>query len=265
MSENDVKQVEESSASEEEKDESKKQAAADSDKSETEESRSIPYARFKEINEAKKQAEKVANWYRDNVGNPDDVIAFRKWQEQQVKTAEKKEAKGDLSPEQLAEIRKVMRMADTDYARLIEEQERTRQERIEAQFDEAAEYVREIAEDKLGLKGEDDEKHVNFLAKEIMIAIQDDEKLLRLWRVGKTERAVSGGFKTVREIHDGFGKSLAKLKQEAAEKRRVSKLPTLPRASASLSSRRNDPNRQKGITKQTHEDAYALIQQLSQE
>ena len=266
MPEEDVKDSEKSSVSDQSSDdESQKHAAADSDKSDGDESKSIPYSRFKEINDAKKQAEKVANWYRENVGDPNDVVEYKKWKAQQVKEAEKKKEEGSLTAQQLAEIREVMRKADPEYAQFLENQKLSAKEREEAQFDEAADYVRELAEEKLGLKYDANEADVNHIAELVMLAIQKDEKLYRMWRVGKTERAVSGGFKAVESFLNKFGGGFTKLKQDAAEKRKVSKLPTLPSAAASLSSRKQDKDRPKGITKHTHEDAWALIQQSMQE
>ena len=68
----------------------------------------------------------------------------------------------------------------------------------------------------------------------------------------------------VLEDHDVMTKSISKMRQDAIDKRRVSKLPTLPSAAGSLTGSNAAP-REKGITKQTHEDAWALLQQSLQE
>lgn len=248
----------------EENDESLKTSEADTETSEGEESiKAVPYTRFKQINDAKKQAETIANWYRQNIGNPDDVMEFRKWKSSQVKEAEKQEADGEISPAKLAQIRALMRKADPEYAEMVERQKKSESDRIDAQYDTAEDMVRDLAAEQLGLKAKADESDIAWVAQQTMLAIQNDEKLLRMWNAGNMN-CIKKGFQIVQDRHDKLGKSISKMRQVAQDKRKVSKLPTLPSASGSISSQSSnngDNKREKGITKATHEDAWAVLQQ----
>jgi hypothetical protein len=262
----DEKQAGESSTpeGEQQRDESLKTSEADTETSEGEESiKAIPYDRFKQVNDAKKQNERIVQWYRENVGDPNDVIEFRKWKSEQVKKAETAESEGEISPQKLAQIRALMRKADPEYAEMVERTKREQADRIEAQFDAAEETVRELAAEKLGLKAKTDESDIAWLAQQTMLAIQNDEKLMRMWQAGNLS-CIKKGFEIVQERHDKLGKSISRMRQQAIDKRKVSKLPTLPSASGSLTGS-NAKEREKGITKQTHDDAWAILNQSLQE
>ena len=269
MAEEDVKQGGESSTPESEtKDESLKTSEADTETSEGEESiKAIPYDRFKQVNDARKQSEQVVAWYRQNVGDPNDVLEFRKWKSEQVKKAETAEEEGEISPAKLEQIRKLMRKADPEYAEFIEKNKRSESERIESQFDSAEETIRELAANELGLKAKTDESDIAWIAQQTMLAIQNDPKLLRMWQTGNLS-CVKKGFDLVQERHDKIGKSLSKMRQQAIDKRKVSKLPTLPSASGSLTSP-NSKDRIKGLSgeaaKQANDEAWALLKQTMQD
>jgi hypothetical protein len=266
MSEEDVNETSDTSTEDVEEesseDESLEHSESDADTSEGDKStKSIPYSRFKAVNDAKKAAEGIANWYRHNVGDPKDVEAFNKWKSSQVKKAEQAEDDGDISAKKLAEIRKVMRKADPEYAAMVEQQKQEKEARIEAQFDEAEDCVRELAEAEYGLKGKTAEGDISWLAKQTMLAIRGDEKLVRLWNLGNTERCVKKAFAIVKERQENLGKrKVSALSKEAADKRKVSKLPTLPSASGSISGK-EDPKREKGVNKQAHTEAWEVFQQ----
>lgn len=268
--ESDEKSAGASSPSEEstEQDESLKATEADTETSEGEESiKAVPYARFKQINDAKKQNESIVNWYRENIGNPDDVVAFKQWKSQQVAKAKEAEAEGEISPAKLAEIRKLMRKADPEYAEMVEKQKKSEADRVEAQFDEAEDQVRELAAEQLGLKAKTDEADIAWVAQQTMLAIQNDPKLSRMWQAGNLS-CIKKGFAIVQERHEKLGKSISKMRQVAVDKRKVSRLPTLPSASGSLT-QTNPKDREKGLSgnagKQAAAEAWAILQQNMRE
>lgn len=264
-----VKDAPPASTADNNQDESLKKTATESDNSEGDESiKAVPYPRFKEVIDARDQQQQIANWYRENIGDPNDVVEFRKWKAEQVKKAESAEAEGDISPAKLAEIKKLMRKADPEYAEFLERQKMDEQTRIEAQFDQAEEDVRDLCAEELGLKKKEDEPRISRIGQYVMLEIKNDPKLLRMWQAGNTTAVIKKAFKVVKDEHEGLTKNITRMRQEAEQKRKVSKLPTLPSASGSLT-QGSGPNgsdkREKGITKQAHEDAWAILQQSMQD
>jgi hypothetical protein len=164
-----------------------------------------------------------------------------------------------------------MREADPEYREMLEERKRDKQEReeqakarMDGQYDDAEDEIRSLCADQLGLKGKDSESRISRLAQYVMVEIQNDPKLMRKWMSGNLS-CVSSAFKQVLDHHDMIGKSVSKMRQEATEKRRVSKLPTLPSASGSLTGQAGGKDREKGITKSTHDDAWAVLQDSMRE
>lgn len=220
---------------------------------------SIPYSRFKEVNDQAKQAKQIVDWYRQNIGNPDDVLEYRKWKQETIAKAKQDEAKGDISPDKLAQVKKLMRTADPEYAQFLEERKASEQERVEAQLDEAEETIRDLAK-TAGFP--QDEKVVARIAAHIMAEIDADDQLSRLWRSGKTS-CLKKAFDRYMEDYVGpIRKSVDKQKGDLADKRRISRLPSLPSGgSASTSKPPQRKAEDRGINKNTHEDAWAVLQE----
>lgn len=272
MAEADVKEQSSSSEVETEKkaEESSKASEASTEKDESDESESPAQKRIRQLSQKANQAEKIVDWYRQNIGDPNDVVAFKQWKAEQLKQAKEAEEEGEISPAKLAAIRKLMRSADPEYTKLLEWKEQQEkksqmetQARIDAMFDDAEEIVKDFADSELGLKGSKAESDISFFGQQVMLVIQNDEKLLRKWNTGNVS-CVKAACQKVLELSQKTTQSLASRKRDAESKRRFLRLPILPSGGGvSTSATANPPQREKGITKQTHEDAWAIFQQAS--
>lgn len=247
---------------------------ASTEKDGEEESDSPANKRIRQLHAEASKAKEIVDWYRKNIGDPKDVVAFNAWKKDQVKKAEEAEDEGEISPAKLAAIRKLMRAADPEYRKYLEKAEQReqaetqeKQARIDAQFDEAEDVVREFAEAEMGLKGPKVEADISFFAQQTMLIIQNDEKMLRQWNAGHNIPAlIKKACGVVLDRADKTNKSIAARKREAAEKRKFSRLPSLPSGGASTTgATTTSPQKEKGITKQTHEDAWAVLQQSLRE
>jgi hypothetical protein len=229
---------------------------ADGDKSKA--PRDIPYSRFKEVNDKAQKSQEVVDWYRKNIGDPDDVIAFRQWKTSQVEKAKEAEKDGDISPEKLAAIRKLMREADPEYKQLLEERKLREQERIDAQFDDAEEQIRDLTK-AAGLP--QDEKIISRVAAHVMDEIRSDEKLMRMWQTGNMKCIPKAWEKYQEEYLSPMRKVSGKAQNDLADKRRISRLPSLPSGGSPATSKAIERKPEdKGINKQTHDDAWAVVQ-----
>jgi hypothetical protein len=261
MTTEDVKIPAQSSGADGEDGESPKLAAdgsviPDGDKSKT--PRDIPYSRFKEVNDQAKKAQEIVEWYRQKIGDPDDVVAFRQWKAEQVARAKEAEEDGKISPEKLANIRKLMREADPEYKQLLEDRKRSEQERIDSQFEDAEDQIRDLTK-AAGIP--QDEKIIARVAAHIMDEIRSDEKLMRMWQTGNMKCVGKAWEQYSKEYLDPMRKVSGKAQSDLADKRRISRLPSLPSGGSPATSKA--PERKpddKGINKQTHEDAWAVIQ-----
>ncbi|HCV42398.1 MAG TPA: hypothetical protein DGH68_02870 [Bacteroidetes bacterium] len=263
MSLEDVKSGAQSSGSDEsQNDEGQNQAADGSDKPDGKESgkepRQIPYTRFKEVNDKATQSQEIVDWYREHVGEPEEVLEFKKWKQEQVKRAEKDEAKGKISPDKLAEVRRLMRDADPELVELLEERKRDKQEKMDAQFDDAEEKIRDLCK-SAGFPGE--EKIVARIAAHVMDEIKADKALMRKWNQGNLS-CIDKAFKTyVDEFLPAIRKSNGKNEQNLADKRRISRLPSLPAGGSGVTHKAPERTQEdRGITKKTHDDAWAVFQ-----
>lgn len=249
-------------------DESLETSEADTETSEGEESEgegqssSKAQKRIQQLLQQRKEAQGVVAWYRENIGDPSDVQEFKKWKEAQLKKAEAAEEEGDITPAKLKKIKELMRKADPEYAEYIErEKERTKNAQ-EAQFDEAEEEIRVLAQG-IGIPAKN-EAAIGRLAKQVMLEIKDDKKLLQRWQAGHTLSVVRKAFAQVeKELVGVLRKSTPTPtpSQQAADKRKISRLPTLPTAgSGSVSTKAARKPEDKGITKNTQDEAWAVFQ-----
>jgi hypothetical protein len=227
-------------------------------------------SRIRQLIEERDEARRFAVEFRKHALDPQERTEWENYKKAKLESAKQAEEAGDISPDRLAEIRRVMRKADPEYKQLLErakqDEERRKQDeevRDEAKWDEAEEIVRDCASDELGLKGKTDEAEIAWIGQQVMLAIHNDEKLSRKWQAGNLS-CIRQAFKVVIEHTDKHSKSIAKLRQTAQDKRRVTKLPTLPGASGSLTSPPQD-KRLKGLqgeaAKQAGDDAWAILQQ----
>jgi hypothetical protein len=224
----------------------------------------IPYSRFKQVNDEAKQSKSVVDWYRQNVGDPDDVLEFKKWKAEQTKRVKEDADNGDLSQDKLAQFKKLMRAADPEYAEFLENQKFTQEQRSEAQFDEAEDLIRDLSKDS-GFP--EDESVISRIAAHIMDEVKSDEKLLRAWQAGHTASVIKKAYN--RYMEDFVGKIRTKPdngKAIIAEKRGIKNLPMLPKGGSS--SAPSVPKRDKddkGLTKKAHKSAWDYIQSLTQQ
>jgi hypothetical protein len=220
--------------------------------------RDIPYSRFKEVNDKAQKSQEVVDWYRKNIGDPDDVIAFRQWKNSQVEKAKEAQQDGEISAEKLAAIRKLMRDADPEYKAMLEERKLHEKERIEAQFDDAEDQIRDLTK-AAGIP--QDEKIISRIAAHIMDEIRSDEKLMRMWQTGNMKCIEKAWKQYDTDYLSAMRKVTGKAQNDLADKRRISRLPSLPSGGSPATSKA--PERKaddKGINKQTHEDAWAVVQ-----
>ena len=221
----------------------------------------IPYPRFKEVNEKYQEAQEIVDWYRDNIGDPDDVLAFRSWKAEQVKAAEKAKEKGKISPERLEQVRELMKMAFPQIDQVTAKQEKDEEARFEGQLDDAAERIRELCEDH---DLPQDDKISGRIGLHILDEIRSDKKLAGMWNRGNL-KCVDIAFKRYVEDFLGHfrkgGKNGKGDTKDVAGLRKISRLPSIPHGGETRTF--EPPKRKegdKGITKQAHEDAWAILQ-----
>lgn len=218
-------------------------------------------ARIRQLVAQNKEIKSVAEWYKQQIGSPEDVVEFTKWKRQQVANAEQAEEAGQISEKQLKAVRDLMRKADPKYAETLERIDQQDQDRADSMLITAEEEVRDLCKG-IGFDKKGDEDKINFVARQISLVIRDDEKLFKMWRAGNI-KCVKMAFQ---EVNEKFIKPIRgsqsknqDLRQSASEKRSVSRLPSLPAGSPALS-QKNEKPREKGINKGTHDDAWDLLQ-----
>jgi hypothetical protein len=263
MAEQDVKQNGGQSDTDEDLQDKSHKAGASSDieagdESENKPPRDIPYSRFKEVNDEAKESKQIVDWYRKNIGDPNDVVEFQKWKQAQLARAKEDAEDGEISPAKLAAIKKLMRAADPEYAEFLERQKTSDKERLEAQFDDAEDQIRELAK-TAGLP--QDEKIITRVGRHIMEEINSDPKLLRQWQTGNLSCIKRAFTRYQEEYLAPMRKTAAKPTNDLADKRRIARLPSLPSGGSASTSRAPERKPEdRGINKQTHEDAWAVVQ-----
>ena len=258
----DVKDPEKSSNSEEELDDKHQKAGSDSDISDDDKSKepkSIPYPRFKEVVDKLNKLEGVVDFFRSHIETPEDLVQFKEWRQSVIEKAEKEKEKGELTSAQLAKLRQAMDAADPERKAILDQIKADREAKLDAQFDDAEDQIRELC-DSAGFPK--DEKVVARIAVHVMDEIRTDEKLLRMWHAGNL-KCVDKAFKKYTDeflsvMRKGDGKQPNKMLEE---KRRIMRLPALPSGkSGGPSGAPERKQQEKGITKQTHEDAWEVFQ-----
>jgi hypothetical protein len=214
--------------------------------------------RIRQLVSKRKEAETVVDWYRQNIGDPNDVVEFRKWKNETLKNAKKDEAEGEITPAKLKQIKDLMRKADPEYAQFLEQQKQEKAERVDAQFDEAEEMVRDFGK-SIGISTKD-EAAMSRLGRQVMMEIREDPKLARLWNSGNLSCVKKALDSLEKSFLGVIRKSSIKASDSIADKRRISRLPTLPSGSSSSLSTEKRKEGDKGITKDAHKQAWALLQ-----
>ena len=190
--------------------------------------------RIQQLVKERNDINSVAQWYRENVGTPDDVIAFRQWKAQQVEAAKKQEDAGQITPKQLQAVKDLMKQADPELENLKNSVKADQENKARAMLASAEEEIRDLAKG-IGFTGEGAEEQIQFIAKQVAIVIRDDEDLLRLWQAGNIS-AVKKAFKKVNDmfIQPIRGKGNP-ARESATAKRKVANLPTLPAGTSTIS------------------------------
>lgn len=243
-------------------------AGADKESTDDEEDSEISPRTQKRINTLLKQrkadrakltkAEQGLSWYQEQIGDPDEVIAYRKWKAEQDKAdkeaKKKKESAVDTSPEKIKAIRDLVLTAVPELKDNFSE----KQMREEALWDRAEREVIEIAKDN-GLS--DDPKFLRRFGYNVMLVVNDDEGLSKRFKSGDTS-AIRDAYKVVEdEYHGKLKGDLVKKAKTLDTKRRASRLPTAPAGSTTVS---HQPRKHKGKGLDAPglaDEAYALITQ----
>jgi hypothetical protein len=217
--------------------------------------------RIRQLISQRDEIKSVAEWYRDNVGTPETVIEFKKWKATQVANAEQAEESGQITEKQLKAVKALMSKADPELDAIKADLKQQAQDRADSMLSAAEDTIRDLCKG-IGFDKKGDEDKISFIARQVSLVIRDDDSLFKMWRSGDI-RCVQKAFKKVNEefIEPIRGKptSNQNLRQQAGEKRSVSKLPSLPAGSPSIS-QKNSQSREKGITKDSHNEAWDLLQ-----
>ena len=126
-------------------------------------------------------------------------------------------------------------------------------------FDRAEAKVRELAPPYLA----SDENALARLGKLATLEILDDPKLLRLWRAGD----VSCVEEAMKRVEKDFTSKIRRAANgsTAETKRRASSIPKILPGSSTTSTKGEDPNKGKGLSKEVHKSAWALMKSLESE
>lgn len=247
---------------ESEEEESEEEASASDDKK-GKLPKSIPYSRFKEVNEKANKATNVARWYQEHVGSPEEVLAYKQWKEGQKASSKAKKDDNDddsdiekIPEKELAKFRAVMRKADPDYAKYLalkaDEEQKAKEDEDEIWTDTENEILGLAKEAKLPYKDKD---YMKVLGPVVMITIRDDKRLMREWRAGKME-AVQEAFDRIRDKFLGAKST----RVDTKTLRDIKNLQTLPRGGTSSTPKPPPLKKGEGITKDAHDQAWALMQ-----
>jgi len=225
--------------------------------------KTIPYTRFVEVNNKAKEYERVAKWYQEQIPDADELLAFKQWKaEAQAKSAKDKPKAADdedLDPAKAKQIRDLIRKADPETAKALEELRQSRQEAEEAMFDRAEAAIRRLAPPYLA----SDEDALAKLGKLATLEILDDKKLLRQWRTGDVS-CVEEAYKRIEKAF--VDKIRRNANGHTAEtKRRASSIPKILPGSSTTSTKGEDPNKGKGLSKDVHKTAWAYLKSLEEQ
>lgn len=218
----------------------------------------VPYARFQTVN-------RVANWYRENFGDPKEAARLLELK-RQADAPKPKPAAGEGGAELSEEdrrtaIREVMRSSAPKEFAALEEIVNREQLAEEVMLDRAEDSIREYTS---ASKLPKTESFVLRFGRMVMEEIKHDDKLLRRWQARDGSVIKDACSRVTKEFVDPVrsnanGKSVA-------DKRRVASLPTPPaggRAVGSGPAPKKDDDR--GITKSSHDRAWDRLQQLTAE
>ena len=263
MGEEDVKNTGSTSGSDSDLDDKHQRADADSDMSDGDKSgepKQIPYARFKEVIEQSNGLKKVVDFFRSHIETPEDLIAFKEYKQKMLDKAQDQKDEGEISAAQLAKFKKAMELANPELAAIAKSIKEEKEAKMDAQFDEAEDQIRELCASNNFPK---DEKVISRIAVHVMDEIRSDEKLLRMWQAGNM-KCVDKAFKAYNDEYLSImrkGDNGNKGDKMLAEKRRIMRMPALPSGkSGNLSGAPERKAEDKGLTKQAHEDAWAVFQ-----
>ena len=211
----------------------------------------VPYSRFKQVNSAARHFQAVAE------------AAERK-----LAALEKKpEPSSEYTKEQLAQVRNVMRLADAEYREAMEERERQKQESEATEnelLDDTHDEIMKLAKSE-GLPVANEE-YMTVIGQSVMLTIRNDRKLLRQWRNGDLSCIAPAFEKLKKAIIAPVKGANGGLRQGnvARIKRQVTNLPTAPSGgSGTVTAPPPKSKDEKGITKSTHDRAWALLQSQS--
>lgn len=260
----DETQLSSSESNEEQTEEQKQQSlnnGTDSDKPDTEgKPAMVPSHRLREETEKRREAEKVSSWYRENIGDPEDVLAFRQWKAEQAKAAPSQaDDKEELTPAQLNAVKKLVAKVYPWLEKInpdeLSEVIQTRKEAREVMELTTVDEVNRLADEAGMSKNQDDRDRLTYL---VGAEIGRNPNLTKLWKAGNPT-VIAKAFEAVKGFYRTNGGTVA----DAKTKRQVTKLPTPPSGGSASLSARNPEKREKGLDgkagKEAADEAWALI------
>lgn len=254
--------VEEIDPQEQATDESTQEASGAEQEAEGEEQKkpvSIGKAQYDRVNRERHEAQRTARWYQENVGTPEEVLAYRKWKAEQGKnggTNGSQDAKQPLSSERREAVRQLIKETNPELYEFQERLERQHKALEEAQFDQAEDHVRSTAKAE-GLPKDDE--YVQMLGQLALLRIRNDEKLLARWNA-RDPKVFESSLRHVIEKFVGPTRRLG-AGQAAAVKRQVSRLPSAPAGSSTMAGKGKDTGKGMGFSDPTLRDrAWAALQ-----
>lgn len=228
---------------------------------------SVPFSRFKEINDRLKEATQFVNWVRSTFESPEELVELAKMKREGTMKEKRaaSEQEEELTEAQKAAVRKLVRMSDANLAKVAELVEQGKlkvsdeDEEEESLVDETeSELLKIIKEKKLPTT----DGFLRQLGRQIMMEITSDPKLYKQWQRGKTESVARQAFSRVEEEFLSpirGGKSVLQTKQD------IAKLPNLPSGGTGVSEKPKPKADGQGITKATHEAAFRMLQDAVRE
>lgn len=196
---------------------------------------SITKQQYDRVNGERHKAARALGWYQENVGTPDDVLAFKKWKAENAKNggdAGRSDANQPLPAEKRDRLNRLIRETNPELYQLQERLEEREKALDDAKYDHAEETIASLGTaDGLPMK---DDNVRNFVGQLTLLAIRGDERLMKRWLAHDTtvvpiayKRVVEQFITPLRRMGAG---------QVAGVRRQVSNLNTPPAGGRSVSS-----------------------------
>jgi hypothetical protein len=238
----------------------------DSDSKESSKEQHVPFSRFKAVNDELRQSREILTWIQQNFESPKELMDLLELKKTKGQKKGSDGDDGDLTEEQKAAIRKLLRSSDPNYEKLaklaesgkldekLKESEQSEEDLVTDTHDEILKLVKERK-----LPTTDD--FLSRLGSQIMVEITQDEKLYRKWQKGDTS-TVRIAWERLEKDFYGVMKGQAK---DLQTRQQIARLPTLPKGGTAITEKPKDKGEPQGITKTTHKAAWDYLKSVSEE